>query len=65
VTQEQFSPLKITFRKICSALRNGYLTKTLEESTAERIAELIGVFGEGIKTIISPFLKSGTLEKYA
>jgi hypothetical protein len=43
VTADQFVQLKITFRKICSALRNGYLTKQLEESTAIRIAELIGM----------------------
>lgn len=63
ITPQQFESLIVYFRRICSSVRNGYLTKTLSEETAERIASVALVFGNGVKSILEPHLSKGTMDK--
>jgi hypothetical protein len=64
VTAEQFQSLRGHFRRICSAVRNGYLvTKSLTPETADRIAQVVEVFGTGVKSIVKPYLSNSTLER--
>jgi len=55
--------LKSTFRRICSATRNGYRTGEIEPDTGKRLADLIQNFGGGVKDIISPHVSAATLGK--
>lgn len=64
LTNEQFKSLRGNFRRICSAVRNGYLvTKSLTPDTADRIATVIANFGNGVKALVKPYLSSSTLER--
>jgi len=63
VTDNDFLHLKNTFRRICSATRNGYRTGEIETDTGKRISDLIHNFGTGVRDILQSHVSSGTLQK--
>eukprot|EP01127_Copromyxa_protea_P007252 TRINITY_DN17173_c0_g1_i1.p1 TRINITY_DN17173_c0_g1~~TRINITY_DN17173_c0_g1_i1.p1 ORF type:complete len:222 (+),score=46.91 TRINITY_DN17173_c0_g1_i1:38-703(+) len=64
LSAEQFQSLRGSFRRICSSVRNGYLvTKSLTPETANRIAQIICQFGGGVRSLVKPFLSTGSLDK--
>jgi len=49
--EDSFDGLVFYFRRICSAVRNGWRTKVLEESVAKRVHDLIKEFGVGLEAV--------------
>jgi len=64
VTDNDFLHLKNTFRRICSAIRNGYRTGEIEPETAKRISDLMQTFGVAVKEIIQPHVSDATIQKF-
>eukprot|EP01125_Pyxidicula_operculata_P009910 TRINITY_DN3260_c0_g1_i1.p2 TRINITY_DN3260_c0_g1~~TRINITY_DN3260_c0_g1_i1.p2 ORF type:complete len:307 (-),score=72.49 TRINITY_DN3260_c0_g1_i1:3265-4185(-) len=65
ISTDDFLHLRNSFRRICSATRNGYRSGSgkLSESTAQRIAEMLHAFANGVKQVISPHLSKKTVLK--
>eukprot|EP01121_Diplochlamys_sp_Union-15-3_P005538 TRINITY_DN15880_c0_g1_i1.p1 TRINITY_DN15880_c0_g1~~TRINITY_DN15880_c0_g1_i1.p1 ORF type:complete len:237 (+),score=44.52 TRINITY_DN15880_c0_g1_i1:103-711(+) len=63
VTEESFNSLQYSFRRICSAIKQGYSTDTMDKRRIERINKLIVQFDTGLKSILKPHISENTVKR--
>lgn len=63
VTDESFSTLVFSFRRICSAIRNAYHAKNLNEAVAQRIHGVAMQFYANLQVAIAGLVSDNTLNR--
>eukprot|EP01124_Arcella_intermedia_P025348 TRINITY_DN4514_c0_g2_i1.p1 TRINITY_DN4514_c0_g2~~TRINITY_DN4514_c0_g2_i1.p1 ORF type:complete len:207 (+),score=52.06 TRINITY_DN4514_c0_g2_i1:64-684(+) len=64
LTAVDFGKARGNFRRVCSAIRNGYRNGPLDEETATRISEHLRTFAAGIKDLISKLASPSLLARF-